>query len=116
MKSIGIFVLMFLVAPGKSAHAQSADTLTYPYKITGIVRDNNGNPLAGANVLSPGDANMQISDINGNYYAYIYSPTTSVVFSYYRYTSVQYCPDGRTRVDIVLSPKKLLQLRRKRKG
>ena len=86
--------------------AQSQDTLTYPYKITGTVYDDKGNPLPGANIVSPGDGNMQTSDIDGKYYANIYGPNTAVVFSCYKFSSVLYCPDGRNKIDIVLSHEK----------
>ena len=86
--------------------ARSQDTVTYPYRITGTIYDNHGNPFPGVNILSAGDGNRQISDLEGKYYAYIYNQNTAVVFSYYKFVSVQHCPDGRIEVDIVLAPEK----------
>ena len=88
----------------ESAFAQLGDSLTYPYKITGTIYDSRGNPLPGVNVVSHGDGNMQVSDGDGKYYAFIYGPQTAVLFSYLRFSTLQYCPDGRTTVDIVLTP------------
>ena len=80
----------------------------------GIIRDEKGNPLQGANIVSPGDGNMQVSDTDGKYCAYIYGPKTPVVFSYYKFSNVQYCPDGRTSVDIVLVRQKSSKSKRRK--
>jgi hypothetical protein len=106
MKGVRIILIILLIGSNKFLFGQSLDTLSYPYQITGTIRDINGNPMPGVNIVSPGDGNMQVSDIDGKYFAYIYSPKTQVVFSYYKFSSVQYCPDGRTIVDIVLVPQK----------
>lgn len=116
MKAVRLYFLVFLLGSGKIVFGQSQDSLSYPYKITGTIRDANGNPLPGVNIVSPGDANMQVSDVDGKYYAYIYGPKTSVVFSYFKFARVHYCPDGRTSVDIVLIPQRRLKSKRKDKG
>ena len=94
MKVVRLLFLIALLVSNKFASGQSKDSLIYPYKITGIIRDENGNPLPGANINSPGDGNMQVSDAAGKYFAYIYSPKTPVIFSYYKFVSVRFCPDG----------------------
>ena len=91
---------------GKPLFGQSADSLSYPYKIEGIIRDDRGNPLASANIVSKGDGNLQVSNAEGKYYATVYNSKTEVMFMYYRYSSFLFCPDGRTNVDIVLKRQK----------
>jgi hypothetical protein len=112
MKGVRIIFLILLIASNKFLFGQSQDTLSYPYKITGTIRDISGNPMPGVNIVSPGDGNRQVSDIDGKYYAYIYGPKMSVIFSCYKFSSVKYCPDGRTKVDIVLSPEKVTWVKR----
>ncbi len=115
MKVVRLFFLIALLVSSKFVLGQFQDTLTYPYKITGIIRDENGNPVPGANIVSPGDGNMQVSDAVGKYFAYIYSPKTPAIFSSYKFSSVQFCPDGRTYVDIVLIRQTGLKSKRKKK-
>ena len=88
------------------ACSQAVDTISYPYKIHGVIYDEIGNPMPGVNIVSPGDGNRQVSNIRGEYYAHIYSSQTAVVFTYPKFENVQFCPDGRLVVDIVLVPTK----------
>jgi hypothetical protein len=115
MNGVQSILLVFFISATGVSFAQSQDTLSYPYKIIGIIRDDHGNPLQGVNIASPGDGNMQISDIDGKYFAHIYGPKTPVIFSYYKFVSVLYCPDGRTNVDIVLIPEKRSKSKKKKK-
>lgn len=85
------------------ASSQAFDSLSYPYKIHGVISDDSGNSLPGVNVVSPGDGNHQVSNINGEYYAHIYTSKTQVVFSLPDYSMFEYYPDGRLEVNVVLN-------------
>ena len=98
------FVCLMLIC--QLASSQAFDSLTYPYKIHGIVKDSLGNPLPGVNVLSKGDGNQQVSNLDGEFYAYIYNEKTEVIFALPDYSIVSYYPDGRLEVDITLIPMK----------
>jgi hypothetical protein len=114
-RAIRSFFLTFYLGVNGFAFAQSPDTLSYPYRITGTIRDDDGNALAGVNIVSPGDGNMQVSGLDGKYFAYIYGPKTPVIFSCYKFSSVLYCPDSRTSVDIVLVRQKGSKSKKKKR-
>lgn len=101
-----VFQFTSLILFSQAVNAQSVDSLSYPYKIYGIIYDESGEPFPGVNIVSSGDGNQQISNIKGEYHAHIYSSRTAVIFSYPKFENVLYCPDGSLNVDIVLAPDK----------
>lgn len=113
MKSLQFILTVLIIGFHGIAFGQSQNPLAYPYKITGVIMDNEGNPLSGVSIMSPGDVNWQISDNEGRYYAHINSPKTPVIFSCQNFSSALYCPDGRIVVDITLIPEKKSWLKRR---
>ncbi len=86
-----------------------------PGKITGVVKDAEGNPLPSANVIVEGEAIGASTDIDGNYIILNISPGTySLKASFIGYQSVRQVnivvkPGLTTRVDFTL-PEKSVQL------
>ncbi|MEM6376645.1 MAG: hypothetical protein AAF705_00395 [Bacteroidota bacterium] len=108
-----LLVLVVILISADHVLAQIPDTITFPYEITGVIYDKKGKPISGVSILSRGDANNSVSDNNGAYVANVDSPSLSVLF-YYRkhYTFFIHCPDGRRKVDIVLTRIKNWRIKR----
>ena len=70
--------------------------------ITGIVTDNEKNPLPGVSVVEKGTVNGTITDINGNYKLDINSSETTLVFSFIGMKSQEVKVGQQTSINIVL--------------
>ncbi len=79
--------------------------------ITGILKDaQTGEPLIGANVVSKENSSSgTISDFDGAYSYEVDPGTTTLVFSYAGYTSVEELINGRSVIDVNLAPGQILE-------
>lgn len=81
-----------------SVYAQAQDVT-----VNGKVIDENGLPIPGATILIKGTSKAAASDFDGNYQIKTTSKGT-LVFSYMGYTTVQEAINGRTSIEVKLSP------------
>jgi len=90
-----IFTLMLLFLPA---------TLFGQVKITGTVTDaSDGSPLPGANILIQGTTQGTVTDVDGVYS--IEAPADAVlIISYMGYLSENIDVDGKTKINVVLTP------------
>ncbi|UII28814.1 carboxypeptidase-like regulatory domain-containing protein [Fulvivirga maritima] len=76
----------------------------FPKVITGVIKDENGSPLAGVNVIIAGTSTGTISDTNGEYT--IVSPdniqSRSLIFSSIGLTSKEISIDDQSEIDVEL--------------
>lgn len=72
--------------------------------ISGVVYDENGGPLPGANVLISGTSNGTITDFNGKYTLNIPDATTTLIFSFVGYLNKTVEVNSRTVIDVTLEP------------
>ena len=66
----GVFItLLFCVSPSLSwaTSSHTVETVQQKQKIAGVVVDQNGEPIIGANILQKGTSNGTITDINGQF-------------------------------------------------
>lgn len=70
-------------------------------QVTGTVKDNAGNPVAGATILVEGTTNGTTSNADGSYSISAASDATLLV-SFIGYQSQKHAIAGKTRIDIVL--------------
>ncbi|MDR1718619.1 MAG: TonB-dependent receptor [Dysgonamonadaceae bacterium] len=95
------FILMFTIPPEMMAQEKSQSA---PIKITGTVRDVNGDPLIGVNIQEVGTNNFTVSDINGNYTLNNVAGSASVLrFTYVGFRPAEIKVDDRKNIDAVLS-------------
>lgn len=73
-----------------------------PVKITGSVKDSNGEPLVGATVAVPGTSTGAVTDIDGNF-TLTADPDRELTVSYVGYTSQKVKPGKNLVLNIVLS-------------
>ena len=71
-------------------------------KITGTVKDNNGEPVIGANVSGKGTTNGTITDVDGNFSLENISDNDIIVISYIGYTSQEIKAGKQTSLKIIL--------------
>ena len=71
-------------------------------KITGTVKDNNGEPVIGANVSVKGTTNGTITDVDGNFSLENISDNDIIVISYIGYTSQEIKAGKQTSLKIIL--------------
>nr|WP_299388054.1 TonB-dependent receptor [Allomuricauda sp.] len=72
------------------------------YEITGTVKDSQGNPLAGANILVKGTTNGTQVDFDGNFVLEVNDSNATLVISYLGFKTTEVALNGRSSVDVVL--------------
>ena len=72
--------------------------------ITGQVIDDNGEPLPGATILEKGTTNGTITDVNGQYALTVSDENAVLVFSFVGYIKVEMALNGRSVLDVTMSP------------
>ena len=71
--------------------------------VTGTVTDNTGEPLIGATVLQKGTQHGVATDVDGNYSISVPSKS-ALVFSYIGYDTREEAVNGRSQINVILSP------------
>lgn len=71
-------------------------------KVTGIVKDEKGEPIIGANVVEKGTTNGTVTDLNGQYSLDI-SPSAVLLVSYIGYDTKEIRVDGKNILNISLA-------------
>jgi len=70
--------------------------------ISGSIKDTNGVPIAGANILEKGTSNGNMSDFDGNYTITVTSEDAILVFSYIGYQTQEVPIQQKNVIDITL--------------
>ncbi|KGE14490.1 SusC/RagA family TonB-linked outer membrane protein [Sphingobacterium deserti] len=70
--------------------------------LTGIVTDQNGNPIQGVSVTEKGTNSVAITAADGRYSISVQNDTATLIFSYVGYRSLEASAAGRQTVDVVL--------------
>lgn len=70
--------------------------------VSGVVKDDAGEPLIGVNILVKGTSTGTISDFDGSYSLNAPDDAT-LVFSYTGYQTIEIPVDGRSTIDVVMS-------------
>ncbi len=70
--------------------------------VTGIVKDSQGNPLPGVNVIEKGTTNGTVSNLDGKYTIEVSSLNATLSFSFVGYLTEEIAVGGKTTIDIIL--------------
>ena len=73
------------------------------FKVSGTVKDQNGELLFGVNIIEEGTLNGTVTDLEGKYSFQLINPNSKIIFSYIGYATAIIQAEGRTTVDVVLS-------------
>ena len=95
---------LFLLATIFQIHANNTNKLkpVIQTQIKGVVLDNNGQPLPGANVLEKGSSNGTQTDFDGNFSLNVGDQNATLVVSYIGFTSQEVSLDGQINITITL--------------
>ena len=100
--------LMAVLIPAQTgmAFASGADpeglNLAQQRVITGLVTENDGNPLPGVTIMEKGTTNGTLSDVKGQYRISVTTANPVLVFSFVGYTSQEVTVGSRSAVDVSL--------------
>src|SRR5690606_17406418 len=87
----------------RSAEATSGSVRIFDrISVTGIVRNEEGEPLPGANVVIKGSAQGVVTGVDGSYVIEVPSPETVLVFSFVGYKSQEVTVGSQTLINITL--------------
>jgi len=70
--------------------------------VSGIVKDENGEPIIGANVIEKGTANGTVTDMDGKYTLEVSSSTVVLQLSYIGYLTKEVITTNKSNITIVL--------------
>ena len=88
-------LLLFLGMVVGEAYAQSQT-------ITGVVKDQTGEPLIGVNVMEKGTTNGSITDVDGKYSLTVNGSKAIVTFSYIGYLSQNITVGKQKMIDVTM--------------
>lgn len=88
---------------------QHPDKITFPFHvfsitISGAVTDENNQPLPGVNVIEKGTTNGTTTDASGKYTLNVQDEKSVLIFTFIGYTSEEVVANGRSTVNISLTP------------
>lgn len=72
-------------------------------KVSGVVKDTDGEALIGVSILVKGTSSGTTTDIDGSYSISVPDGSNALVFSYTGYQTVEIAVDGRTTIDVMMS-------------
>ena len=78
------------------------DTQAIQFAVTGVVADNDGAPLPGANVVEKGTTNGTQTDFDGNYSINVTDENAILVISYLGFSTKEVEVNGQTTISIAL--------------
>ncbi len=73
------------------------------HEIRGSVKDSDGNPLPGANILVKGTTNGTQADFDGNFILELDDENATLVISYLGFETTEFALNGQTTIDVVLA-------------
>lgn len=91
-----------VIVKKKTERAPAKTSIQQPVELTGLVVDEKGEPVIGANVFVKGTTTGVITDIDGKFILKIPSAASTLVISYIGYRSVEVKPGKRNHISIEL--------------
>jgi len=103
-----LFVLLSVLGATSIYASSASEDVNYSNDevqstVTGVVTDENGNPLPGASVVVKGTTTGAVADFDGNYSISVASEGV-LVFSFVGYSASEVQVNGRTTINISLQP------------
>ena len=110
LKTTWMSVFTILTFIGMEAHTNSlnnenlssVENIEEQLSVIGTIKDSDGNPLPGANILEKGTLNGTQSDFEGNFSISVTSQNSVLAFSYLGFTTVEIAVNGRNSIDAIL--------------
>ena len=94
---------LILINPSQTLRKQAVqESQQAKKKVTGIVKDQNGEPIIGANVVEKGTTNGTVTDVDGKYSLEV-SPSAILQISYVGFDTKEIPVKGKNTMDIFLA-------------
>jgi len=95
--------VLLLVFSGLHFHATNSYGQASGTSVSGQVKDDQGGPLPGVNILEKGTANGSTSDADGNYKINVSNANATLVFTFIGFATQEIQLNGRAIVDVSLA-------------
>src|SRR5690606_36191396 len=89
-------------SPPSDLLADNMEALRVLYRVSGTIRDQEGQTLPGVNVIEKGTTSGTVSDIDGKYTLEVQDENAILVFSFIGYQTQEVSVNARTVIDVVL--------------
>ncbi len=99
-----LMVMLLLLFVTSTAIADSMSAQQSRKIITGVVTDENGDPVIGASIIVPGTSVGTVTDIDGNFKLDVPTDKSSIQISYVGYLKQDISIANKTSVDIKMTP------------
>ncbi len=102
MKLTTFFFILVLFSSKASSYSQNSNIRMQQFQVDGTVKDQNGAPLPGANILEKGTTNGIQTDFEGNFSIQVANENAVLVISYLGFATKEISLNGQTEVSIVM--------------
>ncbi len=90
--------------PVETPAAPAAGGKAAPGTVSGMMKDENGEPLIGGSVMSKDGKRGAVTDVDGKYTLKLLPSDEVLVFSYFTYETQEVKIGGRAKIDVVMVP------------
>lgn len=97
------FLVSFIQVNAAELNDNSGD-IFQQQSVTGTVKDKDGAPMPGVNVLVEGTTIGAITDMNGKYSISVPNPNATLVFSFIGFTDIKVSVGGKAILDVSMDP------------
>jgi TonB-linked SusC/RagA family outer membrane protein len=104
---ISLVMIALMISPVKMNAAgpdSNSGSIPQQVTVTGIIKDENGQPMPGVNIVVEGTSLGSISDITGKYTISVSNSNAVLKFSFIGYADLKVPVAGKTKLDISLEP------------
>ena len=88
----------------KGASSKTTAEKTTPGTVSGVLKDENGEPLIGGSVMSKDGKRGVITDLDGKYTINVRPEDKVLVYSFLTYETQEVAINGRSKIDVTLQP------------
>lgn len=81
-----------------------SDQIEAQFAVSGIIRDENNDPLPGATLLEKGTANGTVTDVEGRYTINVSDEKAILIISFLGYAQEEIAVNGRSVIDVSMTP------------
>ena len=107
LQIISLVLIALMISPVKMNAADpvsNSGSVMQQVTVTGTIKDENGQPMPGVNILVEGTTVGSISDITGKYTISVSNSNAVLVFSFIGYKELKVPVAGKVRIDVSMEP------------
>ncbi|WP_102407472.1 SusC/RagA family TonB-linked outer membrane protein [Parabacteroides bouchesdurhonensis] len=93
-----------IITRKEAATVTVAPSVQQEREVSGVIKDDTGEPIIGANILVKGTTTGMITDLDGKFTIKVPSQNATLVISYIGYKTQEIALNGRSIIDVTLEP------------